>query len=506
MAIIQSLLAFVTRSLGDILSALFGWAVTALFGPADPREKIWLSALVASAAAWPLLLLGVIWPRLATFILGFIPVPAWVPVWGIRLAWIILAIIVPFALGAVMAARSRGVAPPIPGTVRREALHKASARQSPVQESRLVRLVRGIPMTLGVAASFWIVFVSVPLRRLAAIVRRQVDLEVPLVTDAEGYAQVAQEVADTLGRHGFEVRPIRPPWTVTAPSRILSRMGGRSFRDYVPKNFAAFRGPKLEVLLYPNGLRLRGSEQDTAWAHGLLVEALTDAPAYQTFDPKAQDIERQIRRVWSVFRDNPEAHAGARALRSRLDDLAREIRELPVDYDEWQIVYRQALQLDRALLGRLQLLEATVTTDGSPSNGKEGSHMATPNPLSARDISTRELVGEITEKVALLAKKEVELARAEIQADLKSEISMAKGLGIAAVVVLLGLNMLLVALVLALAPYIAGWLAAVIAAAVLLLGGGIVAWVSWSRRVTAPLEVTRKTLREAAQWTKERLA
>ena len=58
-----------------------------------------------------------------------------------------------------------------------------------------------------------------------------------------------------------------------------------------------------------------------------LVEALTDAPAYQTFDPKAQDSERQIRRVWSVFRDNPEAHAGARALRPRLDDLAREIRE-----------------------------------------------------------------------------------------------------------------------------------------------------------------------------------
>ena len=83
---------------------------------------------------------------------------------------------------------------------------------------------------------------------------------------------------------------------------------------------------------------------------------------------------------------------------------------------------------------------------------------------------------------------------------------MAKGLGIAAIVVLLGLNMLLVSLVLALAPYIAGWLAAVIAGAVLLLAGGIAAWVSWSRRVTAPLEVTRKTLREAAQWTKEGLA
>lgn len=504
MVIIQSILALITRSLGNILSALFGWAVIALFGPADPREKIWLSALVASAAAWPLLLLGAIWPRLAAFVLAFVPIPPWVPAWGIRLAWIALAIIVPFVLGVVMAARSRGVAAPIPGTRRRKASHETSARHSPIRESRVVRLFRGIPMTLAVAASFCIVFVSVPLRRLSGIVRRQVDLDVPLVTDADGYEQVAQEVADTLGRHGFEVRPVRPPWTVTAPSRILARMGGASFRDYVPKRFAAFRGPKLEVLLFPNGLRLRGSEQDTAWAHGLLVETLTDAPAYQTFDPKAQDIERQIRSVWAVFRDNPEAHAGARALRSRLDEIAEEIRDLPVDYDEWQIVYRQTLQLDRVLLGRPQLLEATATSEGSPSNGKEGAFMTTPSP--SRTMSTRDLVGEITEKVALLARKEVELARTEIRADLKSEIATAKGLGVAAVVVLLGLNTLVVAVVLALAPYIAGWLAAVIVGGVLLLVGGIVGWVSWSRRVTAPLEVTRKTLKEAAQWAKERLA
>ena len=38
MAILQGLVALVTRSLGSILSALFGWAVVALFGMAA-REK-----------------------------------------------------------------------------------------------------------------------------------------------------------------------------------------------------------------------------------------------------------------------------------------------------------------------------------------------------------------------------------------------------------------------------------------------------------------------------------
>jgi len=38
------------------------------------HEKAWLSALVGVAAAWPILV-GVVWPRIATFTLVFIPLP-----------------------------------------------------------------------------------------------------------------------------------------------------------------------------------------------------------------------------------------------------------------------------------------------------------------------------------------------------------------------------------------------------------------------------------------------
>ena len=75
MAILHALLALLSRSLGNIMSALFGWAVMALLGEASAREKAWLSALVGAAAAWPILLVGVVWPRIATFTLAFIPLP-----------------------------------------------------------------------------------------------------------------------------------------------------------------------------------------------------------------------------------------------------------------------------------------------------------------------------------------------------------------------------------------------------------------------------------------------
>ena len=374
-----------------------------------------------------------------------------------------------------------------------------------------MRLLRGVPITLAIAASFLIVFVSVPAQRAMSIVRRRTDVHVPLVTDASAYHAVADEIAQTLYRHGFAIAAAEPPWWVSAPSRILRRLGGPSFQDYVPERLAYFRGPLLEIALYPTSLLLRGPEQEAAWAQGILVEALSDAPAYQTFDPDAQDIERQIRSVWRAFRRNPTAHGASPWLERRLEEIARDIRALPVPYDEWRIVYRQALQLGRALRGERQLLEGTGPPDGTvPDEYREEAAMAM-NPVNGdaarvQTLSTRELLGEITGKAALLARKEIELAKTEIKADLRSQIAMAKGLGIAALAVLLGLNLLLVAAVIALAPYVTPWLGALVLGGALVLVGGIVGYVSWTRRISNPLALTRKTLKEDVQWAKEQLA
>jgi hypothetical protein len=124
----------------------------------------------------------------------------------------------------------------------------------------------------------------------------------------------------------------------------------------------------------------------------------------------------------------------------------------------------------------------------------------------ARSLSTRELIAEILSKATTLAKKEVELARTEIKADLRSQIAMVQSLAVAGVLALLALNLLLVALVAALGAYVPAWLAALVIAGVLFLAAGILGWIGWKRRLTNPLAVTRKRLKEDAQWAKERLA
>jgi uncharacterized membrane protein YqjE len=123
----------------------------------------------------------------------------------------------------------------------------------------------------------------------------------------------------------------------------------------------------------------------------------------------------------------------------------------------------------------------------------------------ATDLSTKDLLGEILAEATTLVRKEVELARTELAADLKAEIQMAKALGVGAVLGLCGLNLALVTVVLVLALVMPGWAAGLVVTGVVLAAAAVVAAVGWGRRVRKPLERTRKHLEEDVKWMKERV-
>jgi hypothetical protein len=483
MAILQALVALIGRSAGKILNAVFGWAVRALFGATSGREQTLLTALVAMAALWPLLLVGIVAPRIAAFVVAFVPLPQSVPESAVRIFWIVLAVVVPALVGVALAAK-----------------RPAGTRS----ESRLVRLLRGYPTTLALACAFWLSFVTVPIVRLVSIVRRRSDADVPLVTDARGYEDVAARIRRVLDAHGFTLEPREPPAWASAPMTVLRALGGSAFRDYVPRHVAHFVGPKLEVTLHPNSLLLRGPAGTLAYAQGLVVEALATADAFQTTLPEAQAIERQIRRVWQVLDENPPAHEHSRWLQSRLDDIVGDIATLEASYDEWQIVYRQALQLARALGGDAQLL----ARDDGGGTGMERLENDTGTRESGdwRRRPTLELVREVAAKTSALVGKEVELARTELKNDFAAEMATLKSLAVAAVAAVLTLNMLLVAAVFAVLPYMAGWLAALCVAGATLLVALVAGAIGWRHHVAHPLDRTRKTLTEDLRWAKEELA
>jgi VIT1/CCC1 family predicted Fe2+/Mn2+ transporter len=128
----------------------------------------------------------------------------------------------------------------------------------------------------------------------------------------------------------------------------------------------------------------------------------------------------------------------------------------------------------------------------------------------AEEMSNRELLGRILTESTELVRREVELAKAELMADLGAEARVARSVGVGAVLGLVGLNLLVIGGVLALVPLLSGtlppWAVSLILGGIILAVAGIVAAVGWRRRVREPLRRTRKHLQEDVSFMKERLA
>jgi hypothetical protein len=125
-----------------------------------------------------------------------------------------------------------------------------------------------------------------------------------------------------------------------------------------------------------------------------------------------------------------------------------------------------------------------------------------------RRLPLRDLVAELAGTGRQLVRKELQLARAEARHDLRAEVQMAGGLGVAGVCALLIVELLLVAVVMALMEggVLPGWASALVVAAVVLLVGTAAGLWGWRRRVRRPLETTRRSVRDSVKWAKEQMA
>lgn len=115
------------------------------------------------------------------------------------------------------------------------------------------------------------------------------------------------------------------------------------------------------------------------------------------------------------------------------------------------------------------------------------------------------LIGEIGSRIIRLVQTEVELAGAELASDLRAGRRALVAFALALVAGLLGAALLLVAVVLALAGVMPGWLAAVVVAVVVLALGAVAAYVGWRHCPRSALTLTRRSLKEDWAWLKSQL-
>lgn len=369
MLIFQALLALLRKSLGSAVRAIFGWATVALFGVVAENERTWLSLAVGAAGVWPIMLLGVFLPKAAGFVLALLPIPKSVPDGALRAVWIALTVLIPVGVGLVLARRSK------------------------IQRTRLQRLLMGFPATVGISAAFLIAFVTVPIGKLVAFVQGRPEDHVALVIPPDSYRRVSDALLAALREGGFALTRSEPPPVARLLSSVMQRFGGTLMGAYVPEQVEHFTGADLRAGIYPNGVALSGRERPVARAHALVAERASATPALQTMSADAQAIEKRLQRLW-------EARGKADVLPG-LKSVVRDITCENLDFDDWQILYREVLQLVVEIRGGSPLLKAAIQR-------RKLAAVAVPTAKDRRAASRRrERVRKTARKAARLARRRI---------------------------------------------------------------------------------------------------
>lgn len=349
MVIVQAILAALFRSAGKLLNTAFGWATIMLFGRVPQDRQIYLSLVSFGSVIWLLALLGTAFPKVGTFLLSFVPLPDWIDTKWVRLTMLGAAIVVPAIVG-VLATR----------LVDEEERPKGAG-------GFLKTVLRGYPYTIGLAVTLLMMLAFAPVLKVRDLFRRWTTQHVPVIVEPEDYPAVVDDLQGALRTGGIETARGRPSWMLRAPTRLLGYFAGSAVGDLVAESLTRLHAPTVEILLHPSDMVISGTTKDASRARAIIAEHLTFTRAYLTWDKEANELEDAFRRVY----ESVQAGSGIDAL-ARIRALEQRMHKLTLPYEEWEVLFRQKLQVERAALRRVAGLadDSATGTSAAQSNGR----------------------------------------------------------------------------------------------------------------------------------------
>jgi hypothetical protein len=323
MALIAPLLAFVGRFIGKVVQTVFGWATILLFGRVPESKQLLLSGVALGSILWVAVLIGVIVPDLGAFLVTAVPAPDFVSDTWIRIAMLVAALVLPLLIGLA-------------------GLFLIEPQDRPHGVQRIVQVLRGYPYAAVLALVLLFLAVIAPIRKLRSILKRWDDAHIPVVVKPGGYERVGDDLERALDGADLPTERTKAPVVLEMPSKLLALVGGSSVRRLVPDRLLVLKSTGLEVTIYPSDIHMTGAKAQVARSRAALASAMTFTDAYQTTAKEAQEVEDVLRRVADAAPSGALAH---RALR----DIDVRLARLVVPYEDWDVLYRQRLQVELAL-------------------------------------------------------------------------------------------------------------------------------------------------------------
>jgi hypothetical protein len=349
-AILAALIAFGSRFASKILTTALGWASTLLFGRVPANRQILLLGITFGSVIWMVMVAGFIVPDIGTFLLLLVPPQDIVPEAVIRLFMLIGVLVVPGVVGVLTLA--------------------LTSKEERAGRRALEAVARGYPLTVLLAVLLVFLAVLAIWRKASSLARRWTDAHVPMVVKPGAYDQVADDLDRALTDSGFDLEPTSAPASMSLPAKWLARVAGRTSAALVPDRMMRLRGNDLDILIYPMDVLISGKSEAVTRARAAIASRLTTTAAHLTVTAEAQAIED---RLTALAGGTPVEGAAP----PRFDDAAaaefaaidEALTTIEVPYEEWEVLYRQRLQVERDLRAGAMAGEAVL---GAGSPGASG--------------------------------------------------------------------------------------------------------------------------------------
>ena len=353
MAFLAALIAFGSRFASKVLTTALGWASTLLFGRVPASRQILLLGITFGSVIWMVMLAGFILPDLGAFLLLLIPPQNVIPEQTIRMLMLVGVIAVPGIVGLVTLA--------------------LTSKDERTPRRALEAFARGYPLTILLAVLLVFLALLAIYRKANSVVRCRTDAHVPMVVKPGAYEQVADDLDRALTDAGFDLTPETAPATMSMPAKWLAAVAGRTSSSLVPDRMLRLRGENLDILIYPMDILISGKGDDVTRARAAMASRLTTSAAHLTVTAEAQAIEDRLTTLAGGSREDgapsPVFDDAAGAQFASIDDALATVH---VPYDEWEVLYRQRLQVERDLRAGAMAGEAVLGAEtpgvGGPSD------------------------------------------------------------------------------------------------------------------------------------------
>ncbi len=380
MAILQTLFAALARQAGRLLNTVFGWATTTLFGKVPQERQTWLSVLALASVAWLVVVIGVIFPKAGVFLLSFVTLPEWVNDNMVRLAMLAAALLLPLVVGFV-------------------SLKLLDPEDRPQGKGATIKAIfRGYPSTLAISIALIMMIVFVPIMKVRTMLKRWTTEHLPMIVEEQDYMDTVEGISDALNKAGFEVRRQQANWMLRLPLKVMTTLSGRGSNNLIADNLTTLVSNRLELVLHPSDLAISGSKYDAAHARAIVAEQLSFSRAYLTWTKEANEMEDRLGEIWDKLRATAKRSV-PQELAQELHKFERDLQETKIQHEEWEVLFREKLLVERGLL---QVLAGVTDRPQEPSEANVRD-LVMRNAASAAQDQSRSRTLQVVSLLAAIA-------------------------------------------------------------------------------------------------------